>query len=79
MHNFKKTFCCVLSFVMSIGSLCGCQGNAKETVNEAGEYAQGKTCIVAYNSSGYGHSWLEKAAEEAFEALEIKRYRVKEK
>lgn len=46
----------------------GCGGDKEVKMNEDGTYAQGKTAIVNYNSSGYGHEWLQEAAE-AFEKL----------
>lgn len=47
--------------------LCACgTGTKPAPTNADGSYVQVKKCIVAYNSSGYGDTWL-KAAAEAFE------------
>lgn len=63
----KKILCSVISFLMLVLPLCGCGAGAKIVVtNPDGSYVQGKKCIIAYNSSGYGDTWL-KAAAEAFE------------
>lgn len=63
----KKLICTALSVWMLMLPLgaCGNGGKAAPT-NPDGSYVQVKKCIVAYNSSGYGNSWL-KAAEAAFE------------
>ena len=65
MKTLKKISAIALSSVMLLGSLVGCS-NQKETVlNEDGTSAVKSTkAIVAYNSVGYGHEWLEKCAEE---------------
>lgn len=63
----KKLLCTALSVFMLALPLGAC-GNGGKTAptNPDGSYVQVKKCIVAYNSSGYGNSWL-KAAEAAFE------------
>ncbi len=62
----KKLICLMLTFFLLSLPLVGCsQPKVVETTPDGG-FVQGKKCIVAYNSSGYGNSWL-KAAEEAFE------------
>lgn len=64
MKNLKKILSLALALLMLVGLMAGCGGggNTSETTGDGG-YAQVKTAVVAYNSSGYGHSWLEKAAE----------------
>lgn len=59
----------VLSFLLAVGMLtgvlAGCQQKRVVVLNEDGTSAiQNKTAIVAYNSVGYGHEWLETLAAE---------------
>lgn len=66
MKNLKKILSLALALLMLVGILAGCGGNGDkggETTPE-GDFAQGKTAIVKYNSSGYGETWLKKCAEE---------------
>ena len=63
MKNLKKIISLLLAVVMVAGLVAGCGGNQVE-VNEDGTTVQGKKAIVAYNSVGYGHEWLEKLADE---------------
>lgn len=69
MKNTKKILSLMLALLMMISLLAGCGGGTQvaETTPD-GSAAQNKTCIVSYNSSGFGHTWLEKAAE-AFEEM----------
>lgn len=69
MKNMKKILSLMLALLMMISLLAGCGGGTQvaETTPD-GSAAQNKTCIVSYNSSGFGHTWLEKAAE-AFEEM----------
>lgn len=64
----KKTLSFVLATVLTVMLLVGCSGDKVIETTPDGDYAQGKTCIVSYNSSGYGNSWLV-AAEKAFEEM----------
>lgn len=63
----KRIICLIICAVFFTAPLFGC-GASKNMAptNPDGSYVQVKKCIVAYNSSGYGNSWL-KAAEAAFE------------
>ena len=61
MKNMKKVLSLVVALVMIVGLLAGCGDNDVQT-NPDGSVAQGKKAIVAYNSVGYGHEWLEKLA-----------------
>ena len=64
MKNVKKVLSLALAVLMLMGMLAACGGNEKPVVNEDGTSQQVKKAIVAYNSVGYGHEWLEKLAEE---------------
>lgn len=77
MKNVKKIIALMLAVLSLIGVLAGCggDGNTLET-NPDGEIAQGKTAIVAYNSVGYGHQWLEAIAEEFNKAYAEEGYKV---
>ena len=69
MKHLKKILSLLLASVMLIGMIgimAGC-GKKSQIMSEQladGSFKQQGTCIVAYNSSGYGHSWLERCAEE---------------
>ncbi len=70
MKNLKKILSLTLAVLMLISLMAGCGGgnsNVEETQPD-GSVAQSKTAIVSYNSSGFGHSWLEKA-KEVFEEM----------
>lgn len=62
----KKFICIFLCFIMSVTLLLGCSEKKVVETNPDGGYVQGKKCVVSYNSSGYGDTWL-RAAEQAFE------------
>ncbi len=64
----KKILCFILSLLLTLTVFAACGKKNQAETNPDGSYVQGKTCIVAYNSSGYGHSWLQEA-EKAFEKL----------
>ena len=63
MKNMKKVLSLVLVLVMVVGMLAACGGNIVQT-NPDGSVVQGKKAIVAYNSAGYGHEWLQKLADD---------------
>ncbi len=77
MKNLKKILSLVLALLMVASIMAGCGGTSKpvETTPDGG-YAQGNTAIVKYNSSGYGHAWLEKAAEVFNEMYKEEGYKV---
>ena len=77
MKNVKKIIALMLAVLSLVGVFTGCggDGNTVET-NPDGEIAQGKTAIVAYNSVGYGHQWLEAIAEEFNKAYAEEGYKV---
>ena len=77
MKNLKKILSLALAVLMLVGLLAGCgdSGSTNET-NPDGSTAQNKTCIVAYNSSGYGHDWLEKAAEVFMDMYKDEGYKI---
>lgn len=65
----KRYICLLLTVLMLSLPLCGCVAGTKiVATNPDGSFVQGKKCIVAYNSSGYGDSWL-RAAADAFERI----------
>ena len=63
MKNMKKVLSLALVLVMVVGMLAACGGNNVQT-NPDGSVAQGKKAIIAYNSAGYGHEWLQKLADD---------------
>lgn len=63
MKNLKKILSIVLSVLIVLGIMAGCGGNNVQT-NPDGSAVQGKKAIVAYNSVGYGHEWLQKLADD---------------
>ena len=64
MKNVKKIVSIALAALMLTGIFAGCGGGKTVETNPDGSTVQGKTAIVAYNSAGYGHKWLETLAEE---------------
>lgn len=64
MKNIKKIVSIALAALMLTGIFAGCGGGKTVETNPDGSTVQGKTAIVAYNSAGYGHKWLETLAEE---------------
>ena len=65
MKILKKIGSVVLAALMLTGIFAGCSPEEDTVLNEDGTSAvQSKKAIVAYNSVGYGHEWLEKCAEE---------------
>lgn len=68
MMNMKKILSLALALLMLVGVLAGCVGGggneAGGETTDSGDFAQIKKAIVAYNSSGYGDTWLRKSAEE---------------
>ncbi len=59
----KKAVAYILAFAAIFSCLAGCASGDQDQQQEASDATQGKTCIISYHSTGYGHSWLEKAAE----------------
>ncbi len=64
MKNLKKILSLALAVMMLVGVLAACDGGKEVVTNPDGSVVQGKTAIVAYNSVGYGHQWLETLAAE---------------
>ena len=64
MKTLKKILSLTLAVLMLVGILAACGGSKEVVKNADGSTVQGKTAIVAYNSAGYGHQWLETLAEE---------------
>ena len=64
MKNLKKILSLALAVLMLVGVLAACDGGKEVVTNPDGSTVQGKTAIVAYNSVGYGHQWLETLAAE---------------
>ena len=63
MKSFKKILSLALVAIMTLSLFAGC-GNKKEFNADGTAKVQSKTAIVAYNSVGYGHEWLEVLANE---------------
>lgn len=63
MKNLNKVLSLAIVLVMLVGLFAGCGGDTVVT-NPDGSVAQGKKAIIAYNSVGYGHEWLEKLADD---------------
>lgn len=76
MKNFKKVISLVLAMVMLLGILAACDGGNEVQVNEDGSTVQGKKAIIAYNSVGYGHKWLETLAAQFNETYAEEGYTV---
>ena len=77
MSMCKKMTSFVLVFVIFAGLLAGCQQKRQVVLNEDGTSAiQNKTAIVAYNSVGYGHAWLETLAAEFNEMYAEEGYKI---
>ena len=68
MKIAKRILAAVVVLGSLVGMLAGCGGKQVETNPDGTAAVQSKKAIVAYNSVGYGHEWLEKCAEE-FEKL----------
>ena len=66
MKNLKKILSLALALLMLVGVLAACGGNGgSEKPGETtpnGGFAQINKAIVAYNSSGYGDTWLRESA-----------------
>ena len=76
MKLMKKVASLTMALSMTAGLLAGCGGEKEVKMNEDGTYAQGKTAVVSYNSSGYGNSWLQKAADEFEKMYAAEGYRI---
>ena len=63
MKALKKIMSLALVVIMTLSLFAGC-GNKKEFNEDGTAKVQSKTAIVAYNSVGYGHEWLEVLANE---------------
>ena len=60
MKLTKRILSLTLVLVLVMGILGGCGGKKYDvTYNEDGTTVQGKRAVIAYNSVGYGHAWLE--------------------
>ena len=66
MKMMKRVLSLALAALMVMGVFAGCGGGDKVKVeyNEDGSVKQVNTAVVAYNSVGYGHDWLETLAKE---------------
>ena len=63
----KKYISMLILICTLLSMFCACGEDKVVETEPDGGFKQGKKCIVAYNSSGYGDTWL-RAAEKAFEA-----------
>lgn len=66
MKNLKKILSLAMAVLMLVGLMAGCGGGGEEPVETSadGSVVQGKKAIIAYNSVGYGHQWLETLVDE---------------
>lgn len=65
MKLTKRILAMALVLVFVMGILGGCGGKKFDvTYNEDGTTVQGKHAVIAYNSVGYGHAWLETLIDE---------------
>ena len=62
--NMKKILSLSLAVLMVLSIFAGCGKKYDVTYNDDGTTVQGKTAVIAYNSVGYGHEWLETLAKE---------------
>ena len=79
MKMMKRVLSLALAALMVMGVFAGCGGGDKVKVeyNEDGSVKQVNTAIVAYNSVGYGHEWLETLADEFNKMYADEGYQVK--
>lgn len=77
MKTCKNITSFVLAFVILAGLLAGCHGTQESVLNEdVTSEIQSKTAIIAYNSVGYGHAWLETLAAEFNEMYAEEGYKI---
>ena len=76
MKNVNKIVSIALAALMLIGIFAGCDSGKTVVTNPDGSTVQGKTAIIAYNSVGYGHKWLETLAAQFNETYAEEGYTV---
>lgn len=76
MENTKKYLSLILIVGILFSLLCGCVQNG-DSPDQADNSGQNKICNISYHSSGYGHSWLEKAAEAFMQTYAEEGYQIK--
>ena len=65
MKNIKKILSLAMALLMLVGLMAGCGSKEAPVETSAdGSVVQGKKAIIAYNSVGYGHQWLETLVDE---------------
>lgn len=74
MNIIKRVVGLGLTCLMTLSCFTACGDSAESTSSDLPEAAGNKTCIISYNSSGYSHTWLERAAEEFEKAYEAEGY-----
>ena len=60
----KRILTLSLAVLMVLSIFAGCGKKYDVTYNEDGSTVQGKTAVIAYNSVGYGHDWLQTLADD---------------
>ena len=76
MKALKKIMSLGLATVMTLSLFAGC-GEKKDFNADGTAKEQSKTALVAYNSVGYGHEWLQTLADEFNEMYAEEGYKIK--
>ena len=71
----KKLIVLLLAGVLLL-PLCACGEKEIEETKRGTDFSQGTKCVVAYNSSGYGDSWLKESAKAFEEAYAAEGYEI---
>lgn len=71
-----RFLCLVVALCAVIGIFGGCQEEKPDSTQPSQTTPQNKTAIVAYNSVGYGHAWLETLAAEFNEMYAEEGYKI---
>lgn len=76
MKHLYRFLCLIMALTAVIAMLSGCKNEKPDTTNPDEVIPQNKTAIVAYNSVGYGHQWLETLAAEFNEMYAEEGYKI---
>lgn len=76
MRNARKVIALLLCVVSVMAIFAGCGSKKVETNPDGTAAVQSKKAVVAYNSSGYGNSWLKVAAEKFMEMYKDEGYEI---
>ena len=76
MKYLHRIVCLLIALAAVMGLLSGCNKETPDATEPGEEKVQNKTAIVAYNSVGYGHQWLETLAAEFNEMYAEEGYKI---